>query len=228
LRTFGTNSDICTGEIPVLSKNNSEQKAAARRLSNRGPETAVAEQVITGDLIAAADAGDDALEQMVREHARLVYRVAYSVVRDHHDAEDVTQETFVRVLRWRKKLAAVRDVKSWIARIAWRLAVDRIRKKPQLALEELDHDIAKSGASSVAAEESVLAAEMSALLGRLIVALPGQLRDVITLSTVQELSPSEIGEVLGIPESAVRSRQFRAREILKDKIASLLEGKRAR
>jgi RNA polymerase sigma-70 factor, ECF subfamily len=212
----------------VLPKNNSEQKTVSRRLPNRGPETAVAEQVITGELIGAADVRDDALERVVREHARLAYRVAYSVVRNHHDAEDVTQETFVRVLRWRKKLDAVRDVKSWIARIAWRVAVDRIRKKPQVASDEPEHDIAKLEARSVAAEQSVLAAEMSALIGRLIVALPGQLRDVITLSTVQELSPAEIGQVLGIPESAVRSRQFRAREILKEKIASLLEGKHGR
>lgn len=102
------------------------------------------------------------------------------------------------------------------------------QEKPQLALDEPEHDIAKLEARSIAAEQSVLAAEMSALLGRLIVALPAQLRDVITLSTVQELSPAEIGQVLGIPESAVRSRQFRAREILKEKIASLLEGKHGR
>jgi RNA polymerase sigma-70 factor, ECF subfamily len=187
----------------------------------------VAEQVIARELIAAATAKDDALECVVREHARLIYRVAYSVVRNHHDAEDVTQETFVRVLRWRKKLDAVRDAKSWLARIAWRIAVDRTRKKPQVGLDEIDPDVDGLRASSLA-EESVLAAEMSGMLGRMIAALPGQLRDVITLSTLQELSPAEIGEVLSVPESAVRSRQFRARQILKDKMASLLEGKHER
>jgi RNA polymerase sigma-70 factor, ECF subfamily len=74
----------------------------------------VAEQVIASQLIAAAQVSDDALERIVREHARLVYRVAYSVVRNHHDAEDVTQETFLRVLRSRKKLDAVHDVKPWL------------------------------------------------------------------------------------------------------------------
>jgi hypothetical protein len=49
---------------------------------------------------------DDQLELAVREHARLVYRVAYSVLRDHHDAEDATQETFLRVLRYRQRLQA--------------------------------------------------------------------------------------------------------------------------
>jgi RNA polymerase sigma-70 factor (ECF subfamily) len=187
----------------------------------------VAEQVIASQLIAAEQVSDDALERIVREHARLVYRVAYSVVRNHHDAEDVTQETFLRVLRSRKKLDAVHDVKPWLARIAWRIAVDRTRKKPQVGLGEIDQDVDGLRARSLT-EESLLAAEMSGLLGRMIAVLPSQLKDVITLSTVQELSPAEIGEVLGIPESAVRSRQFRARQILKDKMASLLEGKHER
>src|SRR5215468_2316955 len=47
---------------------------------------------------------EDALEAAVREHTRLVYRIAYSVSRNHHDAEDATQETFMRVLRYRRKL----------------------------------------------------------------------------------------------------------------------------
>jgi DNA-directed RNA polymerase specialized sigma24 family protein len=65
----------------------------------------------------------DQLELAVREHARLVYRVAYSVLRNHHDAEDATQETFMRVLRYRRKMNGVRDQRTWLARIAWR--VDR-------------------------------------------------------------------------------------------------------
>src|SRR5258708_14447008 len=52
---------------------------------------------------------EDALEAAVREHARLVYRIAYSVLRNHHDAEDATQETFVRVLRYARKLDGVRS-----------------------------------------------------------------------------------------------------------------------
>jgi RNA polymerase sigma-70 factor (ECF subfamily) len=187
----------------------------------------VAGQVIASELLAAAQANEDILEGVVREHARLVYRVAYSVLRNHHDAEDVAQETFVRVLRWRKKLEAIRDWKAWLATIVWRIAVDRTRKTPTQALEQIER---ASDPPTVVntAEERVLAAEMSRLLERTIAALPGQLRDVITLSSLQELSPVEIGEVLGIGEAAVRSRLFRARKILKDKMASLLEGKHGR
>src|ERR1035438_8552960 len=61
---------------------------------------------------------DEVLETLVREHSRLVYRIAYAVLRRHHDAEDATQETFMRVLRYSSKLAAVDDQKTWLARIA--------------------------------------------------------------------------------------------------------------
>src|SRR5512135_3035888 len=71
---------------------------------------------------------DAMLDGMVREHSRLVYRIAYAVLRRHHDAEDATQETFLRVLRYSATLAAVEDPKTWLARIAWRVAVDRNKK----------------------------------------------------------------------------------------------------
>lgn len=185
----------------------------------------MAEQVIASELIAVAQASEDALELVVRQHARLVYRIAYAVLRNHHDAEDVTQETFVRVLRWRKNLDRVRDLKAWLARIAWRIAIDRVKKKPTVPLNEVEDGGDYAKASSGDAEQSLLSSEMSDLMRRMIAGLPGQLREVIVLSTIQELSPAEIGEVLEISEAAVRSRLFRAREILKQKLAAFLEGK---
>src|SRR5580698_8152335 len=71
----------------------------------------------------------EALENLVQQHARLVYRIAYAALRSHHDAEDATQETFLRVLRYSRKLAGVENPKTWLARIAWRVAVDRSRQR---------------------------------------------------------------------------------------------------
>jgi RNA polymerase sigma-70 factor, ECF subfamily len=62
-------------------------------------------QVTLSEAMALARTEEDQLELAVREHARMVYRIAYSVLRNHQDAEDATQETFVRVLRARRKLA---------------------------------------------------------------------------------------------------------------------------
>src|SRR5262245_44838917 len=84
-------------------------------------------------------AGAEAIEALVREHSRLVYRIAYAVMRSHHDAEDATQETFMRVLRYSSKLPAVENPKTWLARIAWRVAVDRRRKRsaaPEVPLDD--------------------------------------------------------------------------------------------
>src|SRR5580700_7357807 len=80
---------------------------------------------MAGEAIALAQQEDDLLETAVREHARLVYRIAYSVLRNPADAEDATQEIFLRVLRYGKKMAAINDQKAWLARIAWRVAVQR-------------------------------------------------------------------------------------------------------
>ena len=178
--------------------------------------------VILSEAMAMAQVAENVLEAMVREHARLVYRVAYSVLRNHHDAEDVTQETFARVLRYGKKIGEVRDQKTWLARIAWRVAVDRRKKMPEISLDDATNTVSELRTSIASAEEVVLGSEMSRLLEALITALPEQLRDPLTLSTVQEMSPNDIAEILRIKPSAVRSRLFRAREILREKLSALL------
>ena len=72
---------------------------------------------------------------LVEEYSTTLYRVAYSVTRNAADAEDVVQETFLRVLRHRNKLAEVRDYRVWLVRIAWNLVLDRKRRaktRPQV------------------------------------------------------------------------------------------------
>jgi RNA polymerase sigma-70 factor (ECF subfamily) len=168
------------------------------------------------------------LEALVREHSRLVYRIAYSVLRRHHDAEDAAQETFMRVLRYRSKLADVRDAKTWLARIAWRVAVDRSRQQrrsEEVALENRERPLPEILSRDDAADETVQGSEISARLEQLIAALPAKLREPLILSTVEEMSPREVAETLGINEAAVRSRVFRARQILKEKLAQKTSGK---
>jgi RNA polymerase sigma-70 factor, ECF subfamily len=185
----------------------------------------VAGQVIVDDAMVLARTEEDQLELAVRQHAQLVYRIAYSVLRNHHDAEDATQETFVRVLRAQRKLNTVDDPKKWIARIAWRVVVERRKKAPEVPLETIEATaFSRLRSQMVSAEENVLGQEMEELVQALISALPAQLRDVLTLSTLQELSPAEIANVLETSEAAVRARIFRARQMLKDKLEAILEG----
>ena len=170
----------------------------------------------------------DALDPLVREHSRLVYRIAYAVLRRHHDAEDATQETFLRVLRYSSRLAAVEDPKTWLARIAWRVAVDRSKKRSgqrEVPLDDPEKPLEEPASSDPSADQTVDGMQLSAALERLIAALPEKLREPLILSTIEEMSPREVAATLGINEAAVRSRVFRARQILKEKLAQFTDGK---
>jgi RNA polymerase sigma-70 factor (ECF subfamily) len=177
-------------------------------------------QALVSQALAAEQIEDDALELAVREHARLVYRVAYTVLRNHHDAEDATQETFLRVLRYRRKLAGIRDSRTWLARIAWRVALERRRRAPEVLLEEASM-ASRIPSAAASADEALLGQEMSAVFEGLIAALPAKLRDPLILSALEEMSITDIAEVLGINAAAARSRLFRARQILREKFAAL-------
>jgi len=169
----------------------------------------------------ALEALENPLENLVRQHARLVYRIAYAVLRRHHDAEDATQETFLRVLRYGHKLASVEDHKTWLARIAWRVAVDRNKQqgsKREIPLHDPEQPLPEVASSDAAADDALHGAQVSDVLERMIAALPEKLRQPLILSTIEEMSPREVAETLGISEAAVRSRVFRARQILREKL----------
>jgi RNA polymerase sigma factor (sigma-70 family) len=188
----------------------------------------VAGELILGEAQTAARGEDEAVENLVKEHARLVYRVAYAVLRGHHDAEDAVQETFMRVLRYVDRLAAVENPKTWLARIAWRVAIDRSKsrgRKREVTLESSDRTFHEIPAADAAADQVLEGARVGAVVEKLIAGLPKKLREPLILSTIEEMSPREAGTVLGISEAAVRSRVFRARQILKEKLAAQVERK---
>lgn len=171
---------------------------------------------------------DRELEAVVRQHARFVYQVAYLLLRNHHDAEDATQETFARVWRYRKRLPEVLDRKAWLARIAWRVALDRRKNTAEIPLADASEAVFKLYAAGESAEKIAGDRQMAVLLDQLIATLPDKLRDPILLSLDQELTQAEIGRVLNIPESSVRTRLFRARQMLRQKLSTILGGKNAR
>jgi|SRR5579863_8518253 len=174
------------------------------------------------------EARADQLENLVREHSRLVYRIAYAVLRRHHDAEDATQETFVRVLRYSHKLADVEDHKTWLARIAWRVAVDRSKQqgvKREIPLDDPEKPLPEVFSSDTPADDALHGTQVSDVLERMIAALPEKLRQPLILSTIEEMSPREVAATLGINEAAVRSRIFRARQILREKLAGRISRK---
>ena len=127
----------------------------------------------------------------------------------------------MRVLRYSSKLAAVEDSKTWLARIAWRVAVDRSRQRGrtrEIPLEDPEQSVAELASSETPADQTVLGAQVSAAVEKMIAALPEKLRAPLILSTIEEMSPRQVAATLGINEAGVRSRVFRARQILREKL----------
>jgi len=190
-----------------------------------GKRVVAGEAILNGVTTAGRDQSDVravTLEGLVAAHSRLVYRIAYAVLRSHHDAEDATQETFMRVLRYSSKLGQIDDPKTWLARIAWRVAVDRSKKHGrvrEVSMDDPEKPVTEPTSSNIGADEVIRGAQIESALAKLIAALPAKLREPLLLSAIEEMSPREVAATLDINEAAVRSRVFRARQILKEKLA---------
>ena len=137
--------------------------------------------------------------------------------RNRSDAEDATQEVFLRLLRFRERLPDVRDMKTYLARIAWRVALDRRPRFVPVSLDDSDaaasRDLRNSGAG---ADELAERAELRRLMERLVARLPQALAATLRLSMTGDLTSFEVGEILGIPEGTVRTRLRRARGLLRE------------
>ncbi len=170
-----------------------------------------------------SEAAEQEMTAIVHQYARFVYQVAYSVLRSPHDAEDAAQETFLRVMRHQKRLPEVRDRRAWLARIAWRVALDGRKERSKIGLEA-SQPLVEDRSPSASPEQIAGGREMLVLVERLISSLPEDLRSPLVLSTIENLAASEIGHILGIPQITVRTRLCRARKLLREKLATVIGG----
>jgi RNA polymerase sigma-70 factor (ECF subfamily) len=160
-------------------------------------------------------ADEEALAALVSQYAGTLYRVAYSVLRNASDAEDAVQEAFLRVLRHRETLTEVRDQRVWLIRIVWNIVLDRKRRsKTRPETDDVSELARVLPASGLSAEERTAAAQHHAHVLGCVEQLPAKERQVLMLSAFEELNSVEIASVLGISESSVRSRLFRARNLM--------------
>ncbi len=162
-------------------------------------------------------AKDEALAALVEQYAGTLYRVAFSVLRNPSDAEDAVQEAFLRVLRHRDDLDEVRDHRVWLIRIVWNIVLDRKRRtKTRPETDDVEELARVLPANGLSAEERAAAAQHHAHVLSCVERLPAKEREVLALSAFEELSSVEIASILGITESSVRSRLFRARNLMAD------------
>ncbi len=172
------------------------------------------------------------VEALVAEHMLMVFRISWSILRNHHDAEDAVQQCFLRVLKFQGRIREVRNPKTWLARIAWTTALDLRAHRAVVAGGFADKQFLGEEALAdlpdlaMPVEQEVASREMQHIVERLIAALPPELREPLELSTVQELNSAEIAEIMNIPAESVRTRLLRARQILKAKFGSVLEVKK--
>jgi RNA polymerase sigma-70 factor, ECF subfamily len=162
-----------------------------------------------------AGAEEATLAALVSQYAGTLYRVAFSVLRNPADAEDAVQEAFLRVLRHRDMLAEVRDQRVWLIRIVWNIVLDRKRRaKTRPETDDVAELARVLPCKGLSAEQIASAAQHHAHVLACLEQLPAKERDVLMLSAFEELSSVEIAAVLNITESSVRSRLFRARNLM--------------
>jgi RNA polymerase sigma-70 factor (ECF subfamily) len=156
------------------------------------------------------------LTALVRDYSGLLYRVALSVLHNPAEAEDVVQDAFVRVLQRQHELAAILDLRPWLVRIAWNLALDRTRRAGPNQMDDIF--AASLVAADLPADQALAEAGQIKQVLRAMERLPKQERQALLLSAMDELSTVEIGAVLGRSESSVRSLLFRARAHLRQRL----------
>lgn len=153
-------------------------------------------------------------DEVVREHADRVYRLAYRLTGNQHDAEDLTQETFIRVFR---SLASYKPgtFEGWLHRITTNLFLDMARRRSRLRMEGLPEDTDRLPGGSPTPEQVYQDTHLDPDLQAAMDALPPEFRAAVVLCDVEGLSYDEIGATLGVKLGTVRSRIHRGRQMLK-------------
>jgi RNA polymerase sigma-70 factor, ECF subfamily len=183
--------------------------------------------VATDRLIEQCLHGDQAAwEQIVRQHWRKVYNVAYQFVGSHEQAEDLAQEIFLKIFRSLDTFDRRANFQTWLISVSRNLCIDHyrsVRKERQT----IDRDVPAEDLAPVSATMSPLAAlenrDLAALLRQALQTLPQSLRTAVLLRDIQELSYLEIAERLRLPEGTVKSRINRGRKELARQIRRLRE-----
>jgi RNA polymerase sigma-70 factor (ECF subfamily) len=148
---------------------------------------------------------------LVQEHARLLYRIAYAVVRNQQDAEDAVQDVFLKAYRAQPN---PQDARAYLARAAYRSALDRLPRKDTRPIA--DHEDFR--AETPSQEDLATGWSDQQRLHRLIDGLPEDLRQPLLLTAIKGLTSREVAAILGIPEGTVRTRSQRAREELRKRL----------
>ena len=158
-------------------------------------------------------------EARLVDSSTLVFRIAFSVLRQREDAEDVAQEAFAKAYRSFRQLRDRTRFRAWLVRMTWRMALDRQRaNRRRLARERpaIDDETHGDCHTNRTTADVVAARERADHLWKAIESLPEKLRLVVVLAGIEGHDMNEVGALLGVPEGTVKSRLFLARRQLKE------------
>ncbi len=157
-------------------------------------------------------------EQRLAECGPLAYRVARGVLRNTADAEDVAQEALLRAYRRFDRLRDRNRFRAWLVRIAFRLALDRLRSGKRRELRDTLWSQPERQPPAATAEDLAASSEFQAHLENALAELPEKLRLVLLLAAMEGHTIDEIAGMLGISTGTVKSRIFYARRQLAEKL----------
>lgn len=221
-------SEICDQEDPTSANavtSNPATQAAPVSMAHR-------EQFTTGEWVEPSDemtgtavfdaTGDQAAmpswDELVRQHADRVYRLAYRLSGNQHDAEDLTQETFIRVFRSVQNYQPG-TFEGWLHRITTNLFLDMVRRRGRIRMEALPEDYDRVPADDPNPEQIYHDSRLGADLQAALDSLAPEFRAAVVLCDIEGLSYEEIGATLGVKLGTVRSRIHRGRQALRDYLA---------
>ena len=165
---------------------------------------------------------EDKFLELVREYQTQIYQHAFYLLGNREDAEDITQETFIKAWEHRTKLRP-KTVRSWLLKCAQNLCFNLLKRRSfqepltegdETELETLLHR--HTHRSNPAPDELVLKSELKASVHCAINKLPPEMRSVIIMRELEGMSFKEIAKVLGQPENTVKSTAFRGRKRLRE------------
>jgi RNA polymerase sigma-70 factor, ECF subfamily len=169
-----------------------------------------------GRLVTGEDEAAREFEARLVESSTLAVRVAYGVLRNRTDAEDVAQEAFVRAHRAFHRLRDRGRFRAWLVRMTFRLALDW--KRGHRRRDAREDAMARLRPPVGHAERDVLENERALRLWAAIDALPEKLRLVIVLAGIEGHGMKDVAALLGIPEGTVKSRLFDAKRQLQERL----------
>jgi RNA polymerase sigma-70 factor (ECF subfamily) len=166
------------------------------------------------DLVSRAAGGDaSAFQALVERHRSMVYRIAYQFAGNHHDAEDIAQEVFIKVYRSLERFRQEAQLSSWLYRIVMNACIDHRRRHAPAGSapfgEEAEQKMLNTPEETPGPEQRAYAGELGAVLESAIAGLPRGQRIVFIMRHHQGLKLCEIAEALGLAEGTVK-RQLHA------------------